>query len=67
MSHDIVTWLLPSNNYVCMYCRIITSIRGAPTEYGVEETKLKPFEKLLQTLEGKLMEGTIFRVCTQYF
>jgi len=47
------------------YKRIITSIRGAPTEYGVDETKLKPFEKLLQTLEGKLMEGQIFTVCWQ--
>jgi hypothetical protein len=28
----------------------------------VEEAKLKPFEKLLQTLEGKLMEGQIFQV-----
>ena len=42
--------------------RIITSIRGSSTEYGVEEAKLKPFEKLLQTLEGKLMEGQIFQV-----
>lgn len=31
-------------------------------EYGVDESKLKPFEKLLQNLEGKLMEGQIFRV-----
>ncbi len=45
------------------YKRVVTSIKGAPTEYGVDETKLKPFEKLLQTLEGKLMEGQIFRVC----
>ena len=43
--------------------RIITSIRGSSAEYGVEEAKLKPFEKLLQTLEGKLMEGQIFWVC----
>ena len=42
--------------------RIITSIRGASSEYGVDESKLKPFEKLLQTLEGKLMEGQIFKV-----
>ena len=28
----------------------------------MEEAKLKPFEKLLQSLEGKLMEGQIFRV-----
>ena len=42
--------------------RIIISIRGAPAEYGVDEAKLRPFEKLLQTLEGKLMEGKIFEV-----
>ena len=41
---------------------IITSIQGSSAEYGVEEAKLKPFEKLLQTLEGKLMEGQIFQV-----
>ena len=28
----------------------------------MDEIKLKPFEKLLQTIEGKLMEGQIFRV-----
>ncbi len=44
------------------YKRIVTSIRGAPAEYGMDETKLKPFEKMLQNLEGKLMEGQIFRV-----
>ena len=42
--------------------RVITSIKGAPAEYGMEESKLKPFEKLLQALEGKLMEGHIFKV-----
>ena len=31
-------------------------------EYGVDESKLRPFEKLLQALEGKLMEGHIFKV-----
>ena len=48
--------------YVYTHNRIITSIRGSSTEYGVEESKLKPFEKLLQNLEGKLMEGQIFKV-----
>ena len=47
--------------------RIITSIRGSSAEYGVEEAKLKPFEKLLQTLEGKLMEGQIFTVSEEMF
>ena len=42
--------------------RVVTSIKGAPAEYGVESAQLKPFEKLLQSLEGKLMEGQIFKV-----
>ena len=42
--------------------RVIASIRGAPQDYGVDEAKLRPFEKLLQNIEGKLMEGKIFEV-----
>ncbi|CAI8002431.1 WASH complex subunit 4 [Geodia barretti] len=50
------------------YKRVLTSIKGAPTEYGMEPSRLKPFEKLLQNLEGKLMEGQLFRNCvTQIF
>ena len=45
-------------------CRVLTSIKGAPAEYGMEASRLKPFEKLLQTLEGKLMEGKLFKVYT---
>lgn len=33
----------------------------------MDEAKLKPFEKLLQTLEGKLMEGQIFKVSSIVF
>lgn len=46
---------------ICVY-RVLTSIKGAPAEYGMEPGRLKPFEKLLQTLEGKLMEGKLFKV-----
>ena len=41
---------------------MIASISGAPGEYGVDENKLRPFDRLLQSLEGKLMEGKIFEV-----
>ena len=54
--------IIQCHTYVPISRRIITSIRGSSAEYGVEEAKLKPFEKLLQTLEGKLMEGQIFQV-----
>ena len=43
-------------------CRVIASISGAPADYGVDESKLRPFDRLLQSLEGKLMEGKIFEV-----
>ena len=46
---------------------MLTSIKGAPADYGVESGKLKPFEKLLQNLEGKLLEGKIFRVCSHVY
>ena len=42
--------------------RVLTSIKGAPAEYGMDAGQLKPFEKLLQILEGKLMEGKLFKV-----
>ena len=57
--------------YICIYNvhvhRVLTSIKGAPADYGVESGKLKPFEKLLQNLEGKLLEGKIFRVCLHVY
>lgn len=42
--------------------RVLISIRGAPQEYGITEDKLVQLEKLLQTIEGKLMDGHIFNV-----
>lgn len=56
--HDIVENLY----FLSSLCRVLTSIKGAPEDYGMESGKLKPFEKLLQTLEGKLMEGKLFMV-----
>ena len=44
------------------WCRVVTSVSGAPKEYGVDDDKLRPFEKLLQSIEGKLMDGHIFTV-----
>jgi len=58
--------------YICIYVlcvciffvsRVVKSIRGAPAEYGVEDSKLRSLEKMLLTLEGKLMDGKILQVC----
>ena len=38
------------------------SIRGAPKEYDMDDARLRSLEKILLTLEGKLMEGKILRV-----
>ena len=35
---------------------------GSPEEYDVDREKLRPFEKLLQSIEGKLLDGEIFNV-----
>ena len=43
--------------------RVVTSVGGQPEEYGVEKEKLRPFEKLIQGIEAKLLDGRIFEVC----
>jgi len=40
----------------------VKSIRGAPKEYDLDDGRLRSLEKILLTLEGKLMEGKILRV-----
>ena len=42
--------------------RVVKSIRGAPKEYDLDDGRLRSLEKILLTLEGKLMEGKILRV-----
>ena len=44
------------------HIRVVKSIRGAPAEYGVDDTKLRSLDKILLTLEGKLMDGKILQV-----
>ena len=41
---------------------MVTSVGGSPEEYDVDREKLRPFEKLLQSIEGKLLDGEIFNV-----
>lgn len=41
---------------------MLKSVRHNPGKFGVPENKLRPFEKLLITLEGQALDGMIFQV-----
>ncbi|XP_012874568.1 PREDICTED: WASH complex subunit 7 [Dipodomys ordii] len=45
-----------------MYKRLLKSVHHNPSKFGIQEEKLKPFEKFLLKLEGQLLDGTIFQV-----
>lgn len=46
------------------YKRMIKSVHHNSQRFGVDEAKLRPFEKLLLSLEGQVMQGRIFKNCT---
>nr|XP_021496600.1 WASH complex subunit 4 isoform X2 [Meriones unguiculatus] len=48
-----------------MYKRLLKSVHHNPSKFGIQEEKLKPFEKLLLKLEGQLLDGMIFQACIE--
>ena len=44
------------------FCRMLKSVRHNPTRFDINQDKVRPFEKLLITLEGQLLDGMIFQV-----
>lgn len=42
--------------------RLLKSVHHNPSKFGIQEEKLKPFEKFLLKLEGQLLDGMIFQV-----
>ncbi|KYO36435.1 WASH complex subunit 4 [Alligator mississippiensis] len=48
-----------------MYKRLLKSVHHNPSKFGIQEDKLKPFEKLLLKLEGQLLDGMIFQACIE--
>lgn len=64
---------------VCMFCivyvcsmyitpyRLLKSVHHNPSKFGIQEDKLKPFEKLLLKLECQLLDGMIFQVMKSIF
>ena len=41
---------------------MLKSVRHNPTRFDINQDKVRPFEKLLITLEGQLLDGMIFQV-----
>lgn len=47
--------------------RLLKSVHHNPSKFGIQEDKLKPFEKLLLKLECQLLDGMIFQVIKLMF
>lgn len=56
---------------LCVICstpyRLLKSVHHNPSKFGIQEDKLKPFEKLLLKLECQLLDGMIFQVMKLMF
>lgn len=48
-----------------MYKRLLKSVHHNPSKFGIQEERLKPFEKFLLKLEGQLLDGMIFQACIE--
>jgi len=59
--------LLPSPDisFIILFsslCSMIALVRTDPAKFGASEEKLKLLEKMLQKIEGTVLEGAIFKV-----
>lgn len=48
-----------------LYKRMVKSVHHDPVKFGVPQDKVRPFEKLMMILEGKLLDGMIFQNCVE--
>ena len=48
-----------------LYFRMLKSVHHNPQRFGIDQSKLRPFEKLLLSLEGQVMHGRIFAVSNE--
>ncbi|XP_078001541.1 WASH complex subunit 4-like [Glandiceps talaboti] len=48
-----------------LYKRMLKSVRHNAQRFGIEDDKLRPFEKLLMRLEGQLFDGMILQNCIE--
>lgn len=64
---DLIKLWLCLKCAVCVFStptsyRLLKSVHHNPSKFGIQEDKLKPFEKLLLKLECQLLDGMIFQV-----
>lgn len=69
---DMIKLLTCFNCVVCICSiptpnRLLKSVHHNPSKFGIQEDKLKPFEKLLLKLECQLLDGMIFQVMKLMF
>ena len=50
---------------LCSPIRMLKSVYHNTAMFGVDEDKLRPFEKLLMSLEGQVFDGVILQVRTR--
>lgn len=48
-----------------LYKRMVASVRHAPSKFSIPDEKVRPFEKLMMMLEGRLLDGMIFQNCVE--
>ncbi|XP_021113967.1 WASH complex subunit 4 [Heterocephalus glaber] len=62
---EIINNHITLKDHWTMYKRLMKSVHHNPSKFGIQEEKLKPFEKFLLRLEGQLLDGTIFQACIE--
>jgi len=48
-----------------LYKRMVKSVHHDPGKFGIPTDKIRPFEKLMMMLEGRLLDGMIFQNCVE--
>ncbi|XP_059151833.1 WASH complex subunit 4-like isoform X4 [Physella acuta] len=48
-----------------LYKRMVKSVHHDPSKFGIAQEKVRPFEKLMMMIEGKLLDGMIFQNCVE--
>ncbi|XP_055882277.1 WASH complex subunit 4-like isoform X2 [Biomphalaria glabrata] len=63
---DRIIELHPSlKDHWTLYKRMVKSVHHDPSKFGVPQEKVRPFEKLMMTIEGRLLDGMIFQNCVE--
>ncbi|XP_065176385.1 WASH complex subunit 4-like [Sycon ciliatum] len=62
---EIIASNIVLKDHWSQYKRMMKSVHSQASRFGVEDQELRPFEKLMQRLEGELMDGLILANCLE--